>query len=278
MRSNLLTCCAAVAVVWSGLLGAARAQLPPEIVNQYRPAVEKLQRAYTRVTIEGTSRLAFPGQDKSREQRFVMRAGGQLRRLDVTTLHQQRMELKVGGKEMRMATPWGSLSTYTAPGSDFFDDAKQIPYDQVVAEIDESSLLNYPYSLNSTGTILDMLLKSSVKVTSTEVVESEGLKLVRINYEETARYADHQGRWKSWLVLSPAEGWALRGFTRSSDSGRITQRASLSYSGLRDGVPLLQSIQTETAQGRTPTRREEIQVTKIKLGKPDSFYFDSWSF
>ena len=70
MRRTYLARCAAAAIVWCGLFGAARAQLPPELVSQYRPAVEKLRQAYTHATIEGTSSLAYPGQDKSREQRM----------------------------------------------------------------------------------------------------------------------------------------------------------------------------------------------------------------
>jgi hypothetical protein len=262
------------------MAGAACAQLPQELVSRYRPAVEKLRQAYTHATIEGTSILTYPGQDKSREQRFVMRAGGELRRLDVTTLRQQGMGLKVGGAEMRMATPWGSLSTYTAPGSTFFDDAKQIPYGDTVAQIDNASLLNYPYSLDSTGTILEMLLKPGVKVTSAKVFPSEGQQLVRINYQETASHSGRTGLWNASLVLSPDEGWALRGFTRTlgQGSGATTQRAKLTYSGSTDGIPNVQSIESETVVDRTPTQREAIQVSKIKFGDPDSYYFDSFAF
>lgn len=280
MRHKQAARWAAVAIVWCGLVGAARAQLPPELVSRYRPAVEKLQQAYTHATIEGTSTLVLPGQDKSREQRFVMRAGGELRRLDVTTLKQQGMGLKVGGSEMRMATPWGSLSTYTAPGSDVFDNAQQIPYGEVVAQIDNGSLLNYPYSLDSTGTILDMLLNPGVKITSAKTFPSEGQQLVRINYQETASHAGRTGLWNSSLVLSPDEGWALRGFTRTLGQGSsaTTQRAKLTYSGSTDGIPEVQSIESETVSGRTSSQREAIQVSKIKFGDPDSYYFDSFSF
>ena len=280
MRHNQAARWAAVAIAWCGLFGAARAQLPQQLAREYRPAVEKLRQAYTHVSIEGTSMLEYPGQDKLREQRIVMRASGELRRLDVTTLKQQGMDLDVGGTEMRMATPWGSLSTYTAPGSTFFDDAKQIPYGDVVAQIDKESLLNYPYSLDSTGTILDMLLGPGVQVISAKTFQSEGQQLVKINYHETASHAGRMGLWKSSLVLSPGEGWALRGFTRTlgQDTGAITQRAKLTYSGSTDGVPHVQSIESETVAGRTPIQREAIQVSKLKFGDPDSYYFDSFSF
>jgi hypothetical protein len=280
MRHNQAARLAAVAIVWCGLVGAARAQLPQQLVSRYRPAVEKLRQAYMHATIEGTSMLAYPGQDKSREQQFVMRAGGELRRLDVTTVKQQGMGLKVGGSEMRMATPWGSLSTYTAPGSKFFDNAKQTSYGETVAEIDKVSLLNYPYALDASGTILDMLLNGGVQVTSVKSFKSEGQQLVKISYQESASHAGRTGLWDSWLVLSPGEGWALRGFTRTlgQGTGAITQRAKLTYSDSTDGVPQVQSIEAETVAGRTPIRREAIQVSKIKFGDPDRYYFDSFSF
>lgn len=272
---------AAVALVWGGFMGAARAQLPPDIVSQYRPAVEKLRKAYTHASFEGTSTLVYPRQQKSREQSFVMRAAGEKRRLDVTTLKQQGMGLQVGATEMRMATPYGSLSTYTAAGSQFFDNAQQTPYAETVAQIENGSLLNYPYSLNATGTILDMLLNPGVKVTSAKAFKSKGQELVQIDYEETAKHAGHTGLWKSSLVLSPAEGWGLRGFTRTSGhgSGAITQRAKLSYSGVNsDGIPLVQSIEAETLAGESSIQRETIGISKIKFGDPDDHYFGSYSY
>ena len=82
-------------------------------------------------------------------------------------------------------------------------------------------------------------------------------------------------------MLSPAEGWGLRGFTRTSGhgSGAITQRAKLSYSGVnKDGIPLVQSIEAETLAGKSSIRQETIGVSKIKFGDPDDHYFGSYSF
>ena len=272
---------AAVALVWGGFMDAARAQLPRDIVSQYRPAVEKLRKAYTHASFEGTSTLVYPRQQKSREQSFVMRAAGEKRRLDLTTLKQRGMGLQVGATEMRMATPYGSLSSYTAPGAKFFDNAQQTPYAETVTQIDNGSLLNYPYSLSSTGTILDMLLRPGVKVTSATTFKSKGQALVQINYEETAKHAGHMGLWKSSVVLSPTEGWCLRGFTRTSGQGSdaITERAKLSYSGVNNhGIPLVQSIEAETLAGKSSIRQEAIGVSKIKFGDPDDYYFGSYSF
>lgn len=280
MRQTHLPRIAALALAICVSAPAARAQLPREIVSQYRPALEKLREAYTHASVSGTLAVSFPQTGKMRKQQFVMRADGQLRRLDTTTLAQNRMGLKIGGKLTRMATPWGSLSTYTAPGATFFDDARETPYADTVSEIDSGCLLNYPYSLDSDGTVLDTLLKPGVKVTAVDESESLGQALVQITFEETARYAGRMALWKTRLVISPSEGWALRGFTRTTGQGsnQVTQRTKLSYSGFEDGVPLVQSIEAETAEGTTPVKREAVEITEVKLGTPDGYYFGSYSF
>lgn len=281
MRHMHLSRWTAMAIACSSMIGAARAgQLPQELVSQYRPAVERLRDSYTHVSVEGILKSGNPSQGKSREVQFEMRASGQLRRLDTTTIGQQRMGLQLGGKEMQMATPWGSLSTYTPPGHKFFKDAQQIPYDQTVSEIDRRSLLNYPYSLDSSGTILDMLLRPGVKVTRVNKVDSPGNSMVQITYEETAQHAAQAGLWKSSVVLSPAEGWALVGFSRTmgQGSGRITQRAKLTYSGVQNGIPLVRTIESETVRGESVTRQEAVEVSNIKFGAPDRSYFGSYTF
>jgi hypothetical protein len=179
-----------------------------------------------------------------------------------------------------MATPYGSLSTTTAPGSEFFDGAQQTGYAETVAQIDNGCLLNYPYSLDGNGTILDMLLKPGVKVTSVKKIDSFGEPLVEIHYDETARHGGHTGLWKSSLVLSPKEGWALRGFSRSMGQGsdQITERAKLTYSGVENGIPMVASIQSETLKGAKSTRQESIEISDAKLGDPDDYYFTSFAF
>lgn len=271
---------AALAIACGSIVGTARGQLPQEIVSQYRPALEKLRQAYTHASFEGTSIVAIPRQDKWREQQFVLRAAGESRRLDVTTVKQWRMGLKVGSKELHLATPDGSLTTYMAPGSEFFDDAKQTGYAGTVAQIDKGSLLNYPYSLDGTTTILDMLLNPSVKVTSVKKTKSSGEPLVQIGFQETAQHAGRTGLWKSMMVLSPSDGWGLRSLTRTLGQGsdQVSQTIKVSYSGQQDGIPLVQTIAQETLNGTTPVRRESIEVTETKFGDPDNYYFTSFAF
>jgi hypothetical protein len=254
---------------------ATAGELPRELTSAYRPAVERLKDGYTKISIEGTSTLVLPD-DRFRAQEFIMRADGKRRRLDVKIADQRGMKLKVGAIEMRMATPYGSLVTYTLPDSEFFDDARETSYNDTVAEIDSGSLMNYPYALDSNGTILDMLLSPGVKVTGVRKFKAEGLPMVEIKYQERGTYAGYYGVWDSSLVLSPAEGWALRGFTRTS--GRFTQRANVSYSGSEEGIPLLSSIETETVANGRATRRESILVNQIKLGAPDDYFFTAFAY
>ncbi len=131
-------------------LGATRfgqaGELPAELTSLYRPAVERLKEAYTSLSIEGTTSMVLPGQDKSLQQKFVMRADGKLRRLDLVATAQRGMDAKIGTKEMRMATPYGSLVTVTAPGRKFFDDGRQTSYADTVSKIDNGCLMNYPYA------------------------------------------------------------------------------------------------------------------------------------
>jgi hypothetical protein len=263
------------------LIGSASGgDLPREITSQYRPAVEKLRQAYTHATVEGTVAVAYPTRGKSRVQEFAMRANGQKRRLDVKTTAQQGLGLKLGSTQMRMATPYGSLVTTATPGAEAFDDATETGYAETVAQIDNRSLLNFPYALDSNGTILDMLLSPGVKVTGVERINAEGRPLVQINYEETSRHEGHSGLWKTQLILAPDEGWPLVSFTRTLSQGshELTQRARLAYSGNAGGIPLVESIEFESTEGRTLLRQESVKVSNFKLGDPDEYYFSSFSF
>jgi hypothetical protein len=279
MRLRAIVTCALLIAAFS--CAAASAQLPREITSQYRPALEKLREAYTHATFEGTASLALPRSGKSRTQDFVFRASGPRRRLESTTTAQTEMGLTVGAKKLQMATPIGSLSTYTNAHStsQVFDDARERSYGDTLSQIDNDCLLNYPYALDSSGTILDMLLKPGVKITEVKKIDAQGESFVQISYEETGTHAGHSGKWKGRLVVSPSEGWALRGFTRTlAGSHPVTQRAKLTYSGEQDGIPLVSTIETETLEGKTPVKREAIEITDSKLGDPDEYYFTSFAF
>jgi hypothetical protein len=281
MRLDSLHCLAIAAAALSTCLAQRTnaGQLPPAFVNAYRPAVERLQAAYARVTVEGTLSVELPAEGKSSEQSFTFRASGEQRRLDVTTTAQQGMGLQVGASEMNMATPIGSLNTYKKAGSDFFDNARERKYAEVVEGIDRRSLLNLPYSFDSSGTILGTLLRSSVKVGSVKWIRVQGEPLVQVTYQETAKHGGQSGTWNSTLTLSPQEGWALRSFTRTLTGSRpYTQRGELEYASGPAGVPIVQSIVLETAEGPRVIRRESVSIGDVQFGDPGQEWFDSFTF
>jgi hypothetical protein len=258
---------------------AAAGQLPQKFVSVYRPAVERLKTAYTDASIKGILNVELPREGKSSQQSFILRANGERRRLDLTTLAQQGMDLEVGATEMSMATPIGSLNTYTRPDSQFFENAQQRKYAGVVEHIDRRSLMNLPYALDSSGTVLDMLLRANVKVGSVKWIRSQGEPLVEVTYQEDARHTGQSGLWNSTLVLSPQDGWALRSFTRTLAGSRpFTQRGQLEYASGPDGLPLVQSIIVETAEGTRILRREAVSVEEVKFGDPGPGWFDSFAF
>ena len=254
--------------------------LPPEFVNVYRPALERLRQAYGLVTVEGTLSTELPQEEKSSEQAFIFIADGRKRRLDLRTLSQRGMGLQVGASVMMMATPFGSLNTETRPNSKFFDDAQQRDYASVVTEIDQKSLLTFPYALGSPTTILDMLQASAVKVTKVKWIRRGGKAMVQVDYHESGRHVGHSGNWNSTLVLSPDDGWALRSFNRvlSGGSDRISQHGELQYSSGENGIPLVESIFVETSRGNHVARREGISVKSVDFTSPDPIFFDSFTF
>lgn len=258
---------------------ASAGQLPSTFVGVYRPAVERLKAAYTEVSIDGTLRVELPDQEKSSDQSFIFRAIGDRRRLDLTTTAQQGMGLKVGATEMNMATPIGSLNTYTNKGSQFFDNARERNYANVVQDIDRRSRLNLPYAFDSSGTILDMLQRATVKVGSVKWIRSGGEQLVQVTYQEQGRHAGQSGIWNSTLTLSPQDGWALRSFTRTLGGSRpYTERGELAYSSGPDGIPLIRSINVETSEGARVIRRESVSIGTVQFGDPGPEWFDSYEF
>jgi hypothetical protein len=281
-------CRAAGALAFLGLGGGFLADvtlagnLPRELVSAARPAIEQLQKAYSHASITGTRRIDLPGTNKFSEQKFVMRVSGDSRRLDLTTVAQKGMNLTVGANVLQMATPQGSLSTQTKPGSKVFDDAQQTSYDKTVDQIAQGSLINYVYGLDVSGNVLDLLLRPDVKITDMKHMTTNGLPLVRIDFTQQATYGGRNGKWTSWVLFSPSESWAIREFSRSVGQGadRLTQQARLTYSGLEKGIPLVQSIESETLTGNDQkrVRRESIVVSTIKLSEPDGVYFTGFAF
>ncbi len=162
----------AVVILVAGHAWVQAGDLPRELVNAYRPALEAIRQAYVHGTFRGKTFVELPGQEKFKRQDFVMRAAGDKRRVDLTTTQQKNLNLPIGKRDMFMATPIGSLTTSANPGSKVFDSARQLKHATATATIENSVLLKYPYAIKGDTPILDMLLSPSVKVTDVKRVKS----------------------------------------------------------------------------------------------------------
>ena len=106
--------------------------------------------------------------------------------------------------------------------------------------------------------------------------------MYRLSFTEVAGREDRPKTWKSWFVLSPFEGWAIREYSRTVGEGeaQITYRGALTYDSLEDGVPLVSQIESIVEKGPRQTRaeRQVIQVTKIQPGDPPTQTWTAFDF
>lgn len=274
---------AALTVLAGPAPGRSWAGEPPrEFLQQYAPAVEKLRNFYTHATVFGTRKRELPQAGKSLEQQFVYRSAGAQVRLDVTTIANQGMGAKVGKSDMYMATGIGSLTTVRNPGSQVFDDARQLSYGDTRSRIESTCLLNYPYTFDSHATLYSFLQQPGVRAVQVKKIKRDDELLVKVSYSETAAREDRPTDWKSWFLLSPAEGWAIREYERSTGEGErmMTYRGTLTYEGAQDGVPLVKQIVTTQEQGPAHkcVVRESVMVSKIVPGDPAGHYFTAFDF
>jgi hypothetical protein len=267
------------------LVGAARAaggDLPNDVAQAYAPAVDKLRDFYTHVTVTGRLKRELPQTKKSVEQSFVYRAAGMQVRLNVTTTGSKGMKAKVGASDLFMATRDGSLTTVRNPGSEVFDDAKQLNYGDTKTRIDSTCLLTYPYTFGSYATIYEYLRQPTVTVLSVKKIKRDDESFVKISFNDITGRQDRTTKWSSWFLLSPAEGWAVREFSRSTGQGdaAVTYRGSLTYNGQDKGVPLASRILSIKEQGpqHVCVERETVWLEKFTAGAPGPEFFTGFEF
>jgi hypothetical protein len=276
----------AVAVLTIFVLFAASrldgAELPGEFLQQYAPAVEKLQHFYTHATVQGTLKREMPQAGKSLEQKFVFRAAGVQVRLDVSTVTDNGMGNKPGSSDMYMATRDGSLVTIRRPGSKFFDDARELNYGDTKTHIEQTCQLSTIYSFANHATLIDFLRSGDVKAVKVKRFANQGDTYYKISYTEIAGREDRPATWQSWFVLSPSEGWAMRGFSRTlgDGAGQTTFRGSLSYTDQQDGIPFISGIESVQERGtdRVIVERDSIAVSNVAPGDPAIRYFTAFDF
>ena len=267
----------AMNIVCSATIGVC-GELPRSFVEAYKPALQKLVKAYTNATIEGTISHQLPQAHKSREQSFAFWAGDTSFRLDTTTTASQGMGDKLGSTEILLATPGASLRASWGPTSPAFDTAGELSDGDAKSSIETTCRLYQPYALDERENILEHLKRDSVRIVSYRVVALEGRSSVKISYDETRSERGHKAEWKAWLVLSPSEGWALRQYSRTTGEGnrQVTFQGSLDYDGTsEDGVPLLRRIDCWQQQGSSQTyvERDVISITRFESGAPSQYYF-----
>jgi hypothetical protein len=256
--------------------------LPPEFVSQYAPAVERLRQFYTHTTIHGQLKREFPVAGKSIEQNFVFRAAGVQLRMDLTTAGGNGVSNRPGSSELYLATRDGSLVSTRRPGDQVFDDARELKYGDTKLHIRDTCLLEYPYTFSDHPTLLSFLQQSNViAVKVTRLKRNEEI-LYRIRYTEVAGREDRPETWQSWFLLSPAEGWAIREYSRATGQGdaQVTYRGSLEYELQADGMPLVVHIESSKEFGSPGVcqERTNVVVNTIKNGDPSIQYFTAFDF
>jgi hypothetical protein len=255
--------------------------LPSDFAAKYQPAAENLQRCYSHATISGTLRRENPRAKKLLEQQYVLRAAGAKFRLDITTTAEHGMGLEVGSTTSYIATPDGSLSSYRGPRSQVFDTASELSYSDVKSRIENGCPLIMPYKSVGQGTILEVLKLPNVRVDGVEKIQRDGETLVKVSYDESSGQKSQRAR-KSWFLLCPAEGWAVREYSRTTGDGdsEILHRGTLKYDGMHDGAPLVRRIEIWQEQGprRECILHEIIEVSSFTPVDPSSYFFTAFTF
>lgn len=281
MRTTLIALAAVIASL-SFATASLAADLPRDVASPLGAAVEKTRRVYTRATVTGTVRREWPQEHKSVEQGFVFRASGVRVRLDVTTLADVGTGARVGGTDMYMATGIGSLVTVRAPGKTVFDNARELKYGDTKTKIQDTCRLNEVYTFGSYGTVLEFLRRPGVSAVQVKNSTVDGRPMVRVEFREVTGRSDNPKAWKSYFVFSPTEGWAIREYARSTGSGdaEITYRGKLTYSGTREGVPIVEQIQHLEDHGRKHkvVLRETVVVSVFSPVEPDEEFFTAFDF
>jgi hypothetical protein len=256
--------------------------LPRDFTVQYQPAVASFARCYAHATISGTLKQEYPRTKKLLEQQFVLRAAEPKIRLDLTTTAQQGMGKVVGSAEAYIATPDGSLVSYRGPHSPVFDTARELSYSDTKSRIEKSCPLSSPFKVAGQGTILDLLKLPDIRVASVEKITRGGEMFVKVSYDESDGGKDQAGHSKSWFVLSPGEGWAVREYSRTTSSGdsEVTNRGILKYDGMHEGAALISRLECWQEEGprHKLNWREILDISSFDPREPSDYYFTAFAF
>ncbi len=136
--------------------------------------------------------------------------------------------------------------------------------------------------METSGTLLDLLRKPWVKVDSPQKSEKQGKPLVKIRFDERGDVRDRLPGERAYVVLSPNEGWALREYLKivGTGSNEVVYRGTVTYSGMRDGVPIVDRIETweEKGRPRVCVRHEIVHISRVTHGDPNWVDFTADGF
>ena len=256
--------------------------LPADFVSAYGAALEVLQRTYTGATIEGTTSQTSPGKKQSIQRKFTLKINGNQSRIDSTVTAQQGTDSTVGTTDIVLATPDASLSGTHGPKARISNNMQEDSYSTARAMVRDLCPFYLAYSFDNQNTILSMLQSSNVKITSFKRGQRDGEPMIQIKYDQQTGPDGRFGPWSCTLLISPAEGYALRVFERTKGTGAstITVSGSLSYSLDPHGVPLVDKIERREEQGpaRTLVDRSVLNVSKFNTTPPRDFRFTADAF
>jgi hypothetical protein len=113
-------------------------------------------------------------------------------------------------------------------------------------------------------------------------IKRDDESFVKVTFNDITGRQDRATQWSSWFLFSPAEGWAVREFSRSTGQGdtAVTYRGSLTYDGEQNGVPLVSRILSIKEQGpkHTCVERETVWLEKYTAGAPGPEFFTGFEF
>jgi hypothetical protein len=275
-RLVFLAACSASSMTLAG-------NLPQDFTDAYEPAVAKIQKVYNYVTVRGSVVREFPLKREATTQEYTLRNSAKKSRLDIKTTASKNGALAVGTVEVYLATPEASFYGIGDNGTPAIDTSQELTYAEATLRINKAFPIDEPYALASGGTVLEMLKNPQINIGEVKKIQHQGKQYVKIIYDRPiGGGADNLDALVSYVLLSPSEGWAVREFSRSTGRGADmkTTKGKVTYSDVRDGVPIVERIETWQYVGadQVLSAHELVSVTKFEPGDPLMVYFGADGF
>jgi hypothetical protein len=188
----------------------------------------------------------------------------------------------VGTTDIVLATPDASLSGTHSPRQRISNNMQEDTYSAAQTMVRDLCPIHLAYSLDNQTTILQMLQSGGVKITSFKRGKRDGEPMVQIKFDAQNGPNGRYGPWKGTLLISPAEGYALRHYeyTTGSGSHAITVSGALTYGLNNKGIPLVQKIDRRQEQGTAHAlvERSVLDVSSFDTDPPRDFRFRADAF